>query len=123
MDEPIVSLKSKVEREVVDQIIASLNNGSLKVEEAQQVAKETIATIDAVERQERSVVDFYQNLAEKHSQFEILYTKVKGDILRMHEESEYKKALSAINSGDMSGASLIAQGAIVKTANETNIDN
>ena len=117
-----VSLKNKIEREVLDEIIESLGNGSLTVGEAQQIARETIATIDAVERHEKTIVDFYKGLSERHKQFEILYTKAKGDILRAHEETALKDALAAIEAGNVDNAHKIAQGAIEKTADETDID-
>ena len=122
MAEPVGTLKSRVEKEVVDQLIASLNNGSLKVEEAQQVAKDTLTAVDQIEKHEKSVVDFYEALATKHKAFEILYTRIKGDISRAHEEAAYKQALSAINAGDVNSAKNIASAAISVTADETNIN-
>lgn len=122
MAEPVVTLKSRVEKEVVDQLIASLNNGSLKVEDAQQVARDTLEAVEQIENHEKSVVDFYEVLATKHKAFEILYTRIKGDISRAHEEAAYKQALSAINAGDVNSAKNIASEAINSTANETDIN-
>lgn len=114
------SLKNRIEKEVLDQIMLCLENGSLKVEEAQIIARETLSMIDKVENHERNVVDFYKALADKHDQFDILYTKARGEVLRAHEENELKKAIAAVSVGDVVTAQGIAKGAIDKTANETN---
>lgn len=117
-----VSLKTRVEKEVVDQLIASLNNGSLSVEDAQQISRDTLGAVDSIERHEKSVIDFYETLAQKHPSFEILYTRIKGQLLRAHEVSAYKDALSAIDAGDLDTAKNIAGDAIDKTADETGIN-
>lgn len=116
------SLKGRVESEVVDQLMTALNSGKITIEEAQDVAQITLSTIDSIEAHERSIIDFYESLAKKHPAFEILYTKIKGELMRAHEVTGYKKALAALNTGDIESAKNIANIALVKTANETNIN-
>jgi len=115
------SLKTQVQKEVLIEIIQGLTTKTMTLEEAQIIARETLAASDKIETHEESVIEFYKDLAQKHKRFENLYTKVKGDILRSREVTAYRDALSAIDSGNIDAAHKIAQTALNTTANETAI--
>lgn len=118
MSKSQITLKDRVEKEVLDEIIDNLNNGSLTSEVAQQIAKETLEAIRKIEDHEESILDFYKRLSEKHPSFEILYTKLKAEILMNREISDYKKALLAIDSGNIDQAHSIVNSAISQSTNE-----
>lgn len=119
MNKSQISLKEKVEREVLEEVIDGLNSGNLPLETAREIARETLDTIKKIEAHEESVVDFYRKLSAMHPSFNILYTKVKGEILMNREMSDYRKALSAIGEGKIEEANAIVNSAIAQTANET----
>lgn len=126
MDQPAVSAKNKqsfstnrVAKEVLDVIIDGLNSGEMPLAQAQQAARETLATISKIEKHEESILDFYKNLSEKYPVFEILYTRVKSEIIKSRELSHYHRALSAIDAGDFVSAHQIAKTALSQTAHET----
>ncbi|MEX2028262.1 MAG: hypothetical protein WD988_02070 [Candidatus Curtissbacteria bacterium] len=114
-----VSAKKRVEKEVLDAIINGLNSGKLPLEEAQLAARETLATLEKIDKHEETIEEFYRNLAEKYPPFQILYTKVKDELTRSREVSAYRQALSAIDEGQIDQAHQIAKGALEATANET----
>ncbi len=122
MQQTEVSLKARVEKEVLGQVISGLNSGGLTVEAAQQIARETLVAVSEIEKHEKTVVGFYEILAREHPSFEILYNRVKAEILRAHEVNAYKNALAAIDAGDMESAKNIANSAIAETADEININ-
>ena len=113
-----LSAKARVEKEIVNVIIDGLNSGEMTVEAARQAARDTLATVNKIEEHEDSILKFYKNLSEKYPVFEILYTRVKDEIIKSREISQYRQALSAIDAGDMSGAHEIAKSAISQTAHE-----
>lgn len=113
-----ISPRNRVARDVLDVIIDGLNSGEMPLAQAQQAARETLATIDKIEKHEESILDFYKNLAQKYPVFEILYTRVKDEIIKSREISQYRQALSAIDSGDLASAHEIAKSALTQTAHE-----
>lgn len=113
------SLRIKVEKEVLEQLLSDLVADKIDLEKAREIARETLVKIDEIEKHEESVMQFYENLSKKHEPFKMLYTKVKGDILRGREVNAYRSALMAIHSGDVGSAQNIAKGALATTANET----
>jgi hypothetical protein len=115
------SLKTQVQKEVLVEIIHGLTSKTMKLDEAQAIARETLAASDKIERHEESVMEFYNELAKNHKRFLNLYTKVKGDILRDREVTAYRDALSAIDAGNIDAAHQIAKSALSTTANETTI--
>lgn len=119
MDEIVLSAKKRVEKEVFEAIIDGLNSGEMTVEQARQAAKETLATVNQIEAHEDSILEFYKNLALKYPVFEILKNKVQDEIIRSREISHYRKALSAIDAGDIDSAHQIAKSALSETAHET----
>lgn len=119
MDQPAISAKKKVEKEVLEVIIKNLNAGTLKVNDAKLVAKLTLSEVKRIEMHEETVADFYKNLSEKYPVFLILYTKIKGDLAASRELSAHREALAAIDSGKIDEAHKIARGAVAQTANET----
>lgn len=122
MDQPASSLKSRVEKEVLEVIIDGLNSGDLTVEKAQEVARETLATCDKIEKHEESIAQFYKELASKYPVFNILYTKVKDEILKSKELTAYRAALNAIDTGNLDEAHRIASSTISQSAHEaTNV--
>ena len=114
-----LSAKSRVEKEVVDVIIDGLNSGDMTVEQAQQAARDTLTTVEKIEEHEDSIVNFYKNLSDKYPVFKILYTKVKSEIIKSREISQYRQALTAIDAGNFDNAHQIAKTALVQTAHET----
>ncbi len=113
------SLKTQVQKEVLGEIIHGLTGKTMKLEEAQAIAIETLAASDKIEKHEETVMEFYAELAKNHKRFANLYTKVKGDILRSREVTAYRDALSAIGAGNIDAAHQIAKTALNTTANET----
>ena len=113
------SLKTQVQKEVLKEIIHGLTSKTMNLEEAQTIARETLAASDKIETHEETVMEFYKELAENHKRFANLYTKVKGDILRSREVTAYRDALRSIDAGDIDAAHQIAQTALSTTANET----
>ena len=122
MNQPESVAKERVEKEVLEVIIKNLYSGGIKVEEARLVARETLAQIEKIEKQEESIIDFYKDLSEKFPAFKVLYTKIKGELALPRELSAHRQALAAIHSGDIDRANKIAQTALVQTAHET-LDN
>jgi len=118
MDQPALSAKKRVEEEVLNVIIDGLNSGEMAVEQARQAAKDTLSTVGKIEAHEESILEFYKNLAQKFPVFEILYTKVKDEIIRSREISQYRQALTAIDAGDLDSAHQIAKSALVQSAYE-----
>src|SRR3989338_3988167 len=114
MDQSALSAKKKVEKEVLEVIIKNLNSGTLSVEMAREAAKLTLAEVERIEKHEETVADFYKNLSTKYPVFNILYTKIKGELATSRELSAHRLALAAIDSGKIEEAHKIAQ-----TANET----
>ena len=119
MDQSALSAKKKVEKEVLEVIIKNLNSGTLSVEMAREAAKLTLAEVERIEKHEETVADFYKNLSTKYPVFNILYTKIKGELATSRELSAHRLALAAIDSGKIDEAHKIASAAIVQTANET----
>ena len=113
-----LSAKARVEKEIVNVIIDGLNSGEMTVEAARQAARDTLATVNKIEEHEDSILEFYKNLSEKYPVFEILYTKVKSEIIRSREMSDWRRALTAIDTGDINGAHAIVKSAISQSANE-----
>lgn len=111
--------KKQVEKEVLDTIVDGLNSGQLTVENAREIARETLATLSKIDEHEETVVDFYKNLAAKHAIFNFLYTRVRNDIAKSKEMSAHRMALVAIHEGRVDDAQKIATTAMSKTANET----
>lgn len=118
MSQPANSGKDRVEKEVLEVIIKNLYSGGMKVEEARLVARETLAQVAKIEKQEESVIDFYKELSQKFPVFKVLYTKIKGELAVPRELSAHREALQAIHSGDIDRANKIAQSALVQTAHE-----
>lgn len=119
MNKTQISLREKVEREVLNEVIDGLNAGSIPLEKAREIARETLAAIKRIEEHEESVLNFYQKLSKMHPAFNVLYSRVKGEIIMSREVSEYRKALLAIDQGKIKEAHAIVNSAIDQTANET----
>lgn len=114
-----LSAKYRVEKEIVDAIVDGLNSGEMTVEQAQLAARDTLATVGEIEQHEDSILNFYKNLSDKYPVFKILYTKVKAEIIKSREISQYRQALGAIDAGNFDSAHQIAKNALGKTAHET----
>lgn len=119
MNNPQISLREKVEREVLNEVIGGLNSGSIPLEKAREIARETLVAIKKIGEHEESVLNFYQKLSKMHPAFNVLYSRVKGEIIMNREVSEYRKALLAIDQGKINEANKIVNSALGKTANET----
>ena len=119
MNSSPISLRDKIEREVLNEIIDGLNSGSLSSIKAQEASKKALEALKKIDSHEESILNFYHELAQLDPVFEILYTKAKGEILMSREVSDYKKALNAINLGRIDEAHSIAKSSIAQTANET----
>lgn len=119
MSTSTLSAKTRVEKEVVDAIVDGLNSGEMTVEQSQQAARDTLAAIGAIEQHEDSILNFYKNLSDKYPVFKILYTKVKAEIIKSREISQYRQALGAIDAGNFDSAHQIAKAALGETAHET----
>lgn len=107
-----------VAREVVQIIIDGLNAGTLPLEQARTAAKETLDTLDRIEKHEESVAEFYKALSQKYPIFGKLYSKMVGEMTKAKELTAYKQALTAIHSGDVNQAHKIASSAIAQSAHE-----
>ncbi len=118
MAEKALTVKDRVAKEVLDEIIDGLNAGTLTLEKAQEVARLTLAKLDEIEKHEDIVVEFYRQLAEKYENFKILYTKIKEEILRSREIVAWRNALVAIDAGRIEEAKDIVDAAIAQTSNE-----
>lgn len=123
MESKDVADKKRVEKEVLEVLIKNLNDGTITVDAAREAARLTLAEVERIEKHEESAADFYKNLASKYPVFNILYTKIKGDLASIREISAHRQALAAIDSGKIEEAHKIAQGAIAKTAHETGNTN
>ncbi|MBI3341628.1 hypothetical protein HY024_00735 [Candidatus Curtissbacteria bacterium] len=113
------SARRRVAQDVSNELLKGLRSGSLTVEQAQAIAKETLATLAEIEKHEDMILSFYQKLAESYPTFKLLYTRLRGEILKAREIAEWKNALVAIESGNVAGATEILKDAIEETANET----
>lgn len=119
MAQSAISAKQRVEKEVLGELINGLNTGAISVETAKEIARETLETVTKIEQHEDTVLDFYRRLSQKHEPFKLLYTKVKGEIMRGREIQAHKDALTAIENGQIAQAHTIAKGALAQTAHET----
>lgn len=113
-----LSAKKRVEKEVLETIMDGLGGGEIDSQKAQDIARETLATLKMLDEHEESIEKFYQNLAAKYPIFNLLYTKIKDERFRSREVSAHQQALSAIDEGNIDEARKIATGAILQTANE-----
>lgn len=118
MDQPAISAKKRVEKEVLDTIMDGLGSGDLDSQKAQDIARETLATLKLLDEHEESLEKFYKNLASKYPIFSLLYTKIRGDIAHSREMTAHRQALAAIDAGKIDEAHQIAKGAIAQTAHE-----
>ncbi|OGD84970.1 hypothetical protein A2165_04580 [Candidatus Curtissbacteria bacterium RBG_13_40_7] len=114
-----ISAKKRVEKQVLEVIIDGLNSGELTVEKAQEAARDTLAIVEKIEESEQSILNFYEDLSQKHPIFKLLYTQAKDQLTRSKEISAYNQALKAIDNGDVGIAHKIVTGAISQTAHET----
>ena len=114
-----ISARRRVAKEVFDEIIKGLNSGTMSVEEARLIALETLAMLDEIEKHEDLILSFYEKMAEKYVPFKLLYTRIKGEILKAREIAEYKAALMAVEAGNVAEANEILKAAIAETASET----
>ena len=119
MDQPALSAKARIEKEVLEVIIDGLNSGELTVENAKQAAGEVLATLEKIDQHEESVARFYKSLAQKYPIFNLLYTRIKSEIIKSKELSAHRQALAAIDAGNIEEAHKIASGAINQSAHET----
>ena len=120
MDQPALSVKARIEKEVLEVIIDGLNSGDLNVESARQAAKEVLATLEKIDKHEESIAQFYKNLAQKYPVFNLLYTRINAEIVKSKELSAHRQALAAIDAGNIDEAHKIAQMAINQSAHESN---
>jgi len=120
MVQPAISLKTRIEKEVLEVIIDGLNSGELTVESARQAAKDVLATLEKIEKHEGSIAEFYKNLAQKYPVFSLLYTRINAEILKSKELSAHRRALAAIDAGNIDEAHKIASMAINQSAHESN---
>lgn len=120
MVQPALSLKTRIEKEVLEVIIDGLNSGELTVESARQAAKEILATLEKIEKHEESIAEFYKNLAQKYPVFNLLYTRFNAEIVKSKELSAHRQALAAIDAGNIDEAHKIASTAINQSAHESN---
>ncbi len=119
MDQPALSFKGRIEKEVLEVIIDGLNSGDLTVESARQAAREVLAALEKIEKHEESIAQFYKNLAQKYPIFNLLYTRIKSEIVKSKELSAHRQALAAIDAGNIDEAHKIASTAINQSAHET----
>ena len=120
MVQPALSLKARIEKEVLEVIIDGLNSGDLTVESARQAAKEILATLEKIDKHEESIAQFYKNLAQKYPVFNLLYTRINAEIVKSKELSAHRQALAAIDAGNIDEAHKIASMAINQSAHEPN---
>ena len=91
----------------------------MSIEDARAIAKETLVILDEIEKHDDLILSFYEKMAKKYTVFKLLYTRVKGEILKAREIAEYKAALMAIEDGNVAEANEILKAAIAETAYET----
>ncbi|KKS04211.1 hypothetical protein A2W45_01420 [Candidatus Curtissbacteria bacterium RIFCSPHIGHO2_12_41_11] len=118
MDQPAPSIKTRIEKEVLDVIIDGLRSGDLSVDNAREVAHQTLTTLERIEKHEESLIDFYKNLAQKYPVFSLLYTRIKDEIVKAKELGAHRQALAAIDAGNIDEAHKIASMAINQSAHE-----
>lgn len=123
MDQPALSVKARIEKEVLEVIIDGLNSGDLTVESARQAAKEVLATLEKIDKHEESIAAFYKNLAKKYPVFNLLYTRINAEIVKSKELSAHRQALVALDAGNIDQAHEIAKGAIESSVHETANNN
>src|SRR4030042_6984829 len=119
MDQPALSAKARIEKDVVEVIIDGLNSGELTVDAARQAAREVLATLTKIDKHEQSIAQFYKDLAQKYPVFNLLYTRIKSEIVKSKELSAHRQALAAIDVGNIDEAQKIAKTAISQSAHET----
>lgn len=119
MEENSNTPRSRVSKEVLEHLTKSLQNGDLTIDQARKIASETLATLAEIEKHEEQVLDFYKKLADNYPTFVLLYTRIKGEVLKAREILEYEAALKAIENGNTKQAQEILKTAIADTANET----
>lgn len=119
MDKNADTARARVSKEVLDHLIKSLGSGELSVDQARKIATETLATLTVIEKHEGQILDFYKKLADDYPTFVLLYTRIKGEVLKAREILEYEAALKAIENGNTAQAQEILKTAIADTANET----
>ena len=119
MDQPALSAKKRIEKEVLEVIMDGLASGDIDNQKAQEIAKDALSTLKMLDEHEETIEKFYKNLAEKYAIFKILYTKVRAEIVKARELSAHRKALAAIDAGDVAGAHQITVRAISETSHET----
>lgn len=119
MNQPGISAKQRVEKEVLDTIISGLNSGDIDSQKAQDIARETLTTLKMLDEHDETIEKFYKNLSEKYAIFKFLYTRVKAEIVKARELSAHRKAIEAVDAGDIGKAQQIASGAITETDDET----
>ena len=123
MDQPALSVKARIEKEVLGTIIDGLNSGELTAENAQVVAKDTLAALQKIDKHEESILKFYKDLSDKHPLFKILYTRINAEVVKARELSAHRNALVALDIGNIDEAKKIATGAMEATAHEATINN
>ena len=106
MNQSVLSAKKRVEKEVLDTIIDGLNSGEIDSQKAQEIAKETLATLKMLDEHEESIEIFYKNLSDKHPIFKSVYTRVRAEIVKARELSAHRKALLAIIAGATGGVDM-----------------
>lgn len=119
MDKNSDTPRARVSKDILEHLVKSLENGDLTVDQARKIAADTLAALTVIEKQEEEVLDFYKKLADNYPTFVLLYTRIKGEVLKAREILEYEAALKAIESGDTAQAHEILKTAITDTANET----
>ena len=123
MVQPALSGKARIEKEVLGTIIDGLNSGELTAENAQVVAKDTLAALQKIDKHEESILKFYKDLSDKHPLFKILYTRINAEVVKARELSAHRNALVALDIGNIDEAKKIATGAMEATAHEATINN
>lgn len=119
MDKNTDTARTRVSKEVLEHLVKSLESGELTVEQARKIAGETLATLTEIEKHEEQILDFYKKLADDYPTFVLLYTRIKGEVIKAREILEYEAALKAIENGNTAQAQEILKVAIADTANET----
>jgi len=119
VDKNTDTARTRVSKEVLEHLVKSLESGELTVEQARKIAGETLATLTEIEKHEEQILDFYKKLADDYPTFVLLYTRIKGEVIKAREILEYEAALKAIENGNTAQAQEILKVAIADTANET----
>jgi len=119
VDKNTDTARTRVYKEVLEHLVKSLESGELTVEQARKIAGETLATLTEIEKHEEQILDFYKKLADDYPTFVLLYTRIKGEVIKAREILEYEAALKAIENGNTAQAQEILKVAIADTANET----